>query len=593
MRLIFDCETNGLLDELDRLHSLCALDIDTGVTYSASSNNGKIEETLKLIMTADLIVGHNVIGFDIPAIQKVYPWFHIAETKVRDTLTLSYLLCPNLSDLDKGTKKQAWPSRPQVGKLQGSHSLKAWGHRLGYHKLDYDGGWAEWSAEMQFYCEIDVEVTERLWKLFESLAPSEKSVELEHQVQWIISRQERYGVQFDTSAANSLVQSLMKRRAELEAELQDAFEPWTLEELFIPKVNNVKRGYVKGEPFIKKTTVVFNPNSRVHIANRLIEVYGWKPKEKTEKGGWKIDETVLASLTYPPAKALSEIMLIQKRLGMVAEGKQSWLGSAKKGRIHGRVKTNGAVTGRATHMNPNLAQVPKVGSEYGKESRSCFTASQGRVLVGSDVSGLELRMLAHFMALFDQGAYGKIILEGDIHTENMNAAGLTTRNQAKTFIYAFLYGAGPGKIGSIVGGNAKVGAELRTRFLKKTPALNKLIDIVKKQASRGYLKGLDGRRLHIRSDHAALNVLLQSAGALICKRWMVEIDMEIKARRWETKVNQVLFVHDELQFDCDPDIADEFSKVSVECIARAEKFFNINLPLTGESKSGKTWADTH
>lgn len=190
-------------------------------------------------------------------------------------------------------------------------------------------------------------------------------------------------------------------------------------------------------------------------------------------------------------------------------------------------------------------------------------------------------------------SYGKIILEGDIHTENMKAAGLSNRNQAKTFIYAFLYGAGPAKIGSIVGGSAKAGSALRTSFLKKTPALNKLLDAVKKAAGRGYLLGLDGRRLHIRSDHAALNVLLQSAGALICKRWMVEIDMEIKARRWETKVQQVLFVHDELQFDCNPDIADEFSKAAVECIGRAEKYFNITIPLTGEAKVGANWAETH
>lgn len=591
MRLIWDIETNGLLDDVSAIHCMAMIDVDTKETFSYGP--GQIEDGLRKVMSADMIIGHNIISYDIPVANKVYPWFSIEESKVRDTLILSYLLYPNLSDLDSSTKQQAWPSRPQEGKLKGSHSLKAWGHRLGYHKLDYTGGWSDWSAEMQVYCEIDVEVTERLWMLFESLNPSERSVELEHQVAWIIARQERHGVSFDTGAANALVRELMKRRAELEAELQDTFRPWIIEELFIPKVNNTKRGYVKGEPFIKEKVVVFNPNSRDHIADRLINVYGWKPREKTEGGKWKVDETVLESLPYPPAKALAEIMLIQKRLGMVAEGKQSWFGSEKNGRIHGRVLTNFTVTGRASHRNPNLAQVPKVGSPFGKECRSCFTASKGRVMVGVDVSGLELRMLAHFMAAYDGGAYGKVILEGDVHTENMNAAGLSDRNQAKTFIYAFLYGAGVTKLGSIVGRGADAGKSLRSRFLKKTPALDLLLTAVKKAAARGYLIGLDGRRLHIRSDHASLNVLLQSAGALICKRWMVEIDMEIKARRWETKVNQVLFVHDELQFDCDPDIAEEFSKAAVECIGRAQNYFNISIPLTGESKVGANWAETH
>lgn len=613
MRFIFDCETNGLLDELSCIHSLVLKDIDSGRVLSYAP--GQIEEGLKILMAADLIVGHNVIDFDIPAFKKVYPWFHISEAQVRDTLVLSYLLWPNLSDLDGSTKKQAWPSRPQVAKLKGSHSLKAWGHRLGYHKLDYDGGWAAWSPEMQYYCEIDVEVTERLWTLIESLNPSEMSVELEHQVKWIVCRQERYGVAFDSEASNALVRELMKRRAELEAELQDTFRPWVLEELFIPKVNNAKRGYVKGEPFIKKTTVVFNPNSRAHIADRLIALYGWKPREKTEGGGWKVDETVLASLPYPPAKALSEIMLIQKRLGMVAEGKQAWLNYVVKGRIHGRVLTNFAVSGRASHRSPNLAQVTSVkkGKDgkvlyladggYGYESRACFTASKGRVLVGADVSGLELRLLSHFMRDL---AYTQEVISGDIHTTNMKAFGFYLRASAKTGIYALIYGAGDGKLGMIQeddalaagqpkpkGPASKRGKQIRANIMGNIPALGKLVDNVKKACKRGYLKGLDGRHLHIRSDHSALNVLIQSAGALICKRWLVEVDLMIKEKGWHNMVQQVLWVHDEAQFDCVPEIADEFAKECLLCIEKAQAFFNINVPLTGEAKVGANWAETH
>jgi DNA polymerase I-like protein with 3'-5' exonuclease and polymerase domains len=202
-------------------------------------------------------------------------------------------------------------------------------------------------------------------------------------------------------------------------------------------------------------------------------------------------------------------------------------------------------------------------------------------------------MLAHFMARYDQGKYGKEVVDGDVHTANQLAAGLETRNQAKTFIYAFLYGAGPEKIGSIIGKGRDAGLKLRKRFLERTPALAQLIGAVRQASKRSYLVGLDGRRLSIRSEHAALNTLLQSAGALICKQWMVEVDRMIIERNWRTKVQQVAWIHDECQFDCDPEIADEFGKLCVECIKKAGDFFQIALPLTGEYKIGDNWAETH
>jgi len=263
------------------------------------------------------------------------------------------------------------------------------------------------------------------------------------------------------------------------------------------------------------------------------------------------------------------------------------------GRIHGEVITNGAVTGRATHRNPNVAQTPACGAPYGKECRTLFSTPRDRVLVGVDVSGLELRMLAHFMASYDGGRYGKEVVEGDVHTANQQAAGLETRNQAKTFIYAFLYGAGNEKIGSIVGKKASHGKVLRERFLERTPAIARLVIDVQRAAKRGYLLGLDGRRLHIRSEHAALNTLLQSAGALVCKQWMVEVDRMLTVKQWSHRVQQVAWVHDECQFECDPEIAEEFGKECVECIAKSGEAFDILLPLTGEYKIGKNWAETH
>jgi DNA polymerase I-like protein with 3'-5' exonuclease and polymerase domains len=588
MRLVFDLEANGLYYEASHIHCLVAKDIDTGDLHKFGPD--KVEQGLKFLMQADLVVGHNVIGYDLPLASKLYTWFVIPRERVLDTLVLSRLIYSDLSDRDHQARVQ------MEGKLIGSHSLRAWGFRLGILKDEYQGGFDTFSDEMMAYNVQDVVVTERLYeKLSTHEALSERASVLEHQVAHIVAQQERHGFVFDVKAAEELTACLQIRRGELEQQLQDTFPPW--EEVigeFIPKVNNKSRGYVKGEPILKTKTVVFNPGSRHHIANRLTAFHNWVPKEFTPDGRAKVDEAVLSKLPYPEAKLLTEYLLVQKRLGMLAEGNNAWLKMVKTdGRIHGEVITNGAVTGRATHRNPNVAQTPGVGAPYGLECRRLFSAPRGLKIVGADVSGLELRMLAHFMAYYDDGVYGKEVVEGDVHTANQKAAGLDTRNQAKTFIYAFLYGAGPEKIGSIVGKGAKHGKLLKERFLEKTPALAKLIGAVQQASNRGYLVGLDGRRLHIRSSHAALNTLLQSAGALVCKQWMVEVDRMLTVEQWSHKVQQVAWVHDECQFECDPEIAEEFGKKCVECIAKAGDFFNITIPLTGEYKVGNNWAETH
>lgn len=595
MRLVFDLEANGLLEDASLIHCLVLKNIDTGEVQKFEPS--KVEQGLRILMQADEVIGHNVIGYDLALASKLYPWFTVEPTKVTDTLVLSRLLFADLGDLDRAN------GVIEDGKLIGSHSLKAWGQRLKFPKDEYVGGWEQFSDEMLDYNARDVEVTERLHRILtESKGYSEKASVLEHKVAHIVAKQERYGFPFNEEAAANLTATLLKRKAELELELQTTFGHWTEESEFIPKVNNTKRGYVKGVPTIKSKTIVFNPGSRQHIANRLMVLRGWKPKDFTPDGKPKVDEQVLGKLPWPEAKLLTEYLMVQKRLGMLAEGNNGWTRMVRNGRIHGQVITNGAVTGRATHRNPNVAQTPAVekdkqgnilmGSEggYGYECRSLFTASRGRKLVGIDVSGLELRMLAHFMR---DDQYTHEVVEGDVHTANQKAAGLDTRNQAKTFIYAYLYGAGDEKIGKIVGKGKAHGKELKKRFLERTPALAKLIRDVGRAAQRGHLLGLDGRHLRIRSSHAALNTLLQSAGALICKQWMVEVDEMLTQMQWHHKVQQVAWVHDECQFDCDPDIAEEFGQKAVECIAKAGAFFNIKVPLTGEYKVGNNWAETH
>jgi DNA polymerase I-like protein with 3'-5' exonuclease and polymerase domains len=597
MRLVFDIEANGLYYEASLIHCLVAKDIDNGTVYKFEPS--KVEQGLKLLMTADVLIGHNVIGYDLAVIKKLHPWFDIPRERVIDTLVLSRLLYSNLSDKDHADKVL------KEGKLYGSHSLKAWGQRLGEYKGDYEGGFIEFTEEMLAYNEQDVVVTERLYDLLSKhKAYSERASVLEHQVAHIVAQQERHGFVFDVKAAEKLNATLMIRQGELAQKLQDTFAPWE-EEIgeFIPKVNNKKLGYVKGVPIIKTKIVVFNPGSRHHIANRLKALHGWKPKEFTMDGSAKIDESVLSKLKYPEAELLNEYFLIQKRLGLLAEGQNAWLKMVKaNSRIHGEVITNGAITSRATHRNPNLAQCPsvskrkdgsiKLGSEggYGYECRSLFTVPAGKRLVGVDVSGLELRMLAHFMGDPD---YAREVIDGDIHTVNMHAAGLDTRDQAKTFIYAFLFGGGNERLGSIVGKGASHGKELKERFLRRIPSLEKLLKAVKQASVKGYLIGLDGRHLHIRSDHAALNVLLQASGSLCCKQWMVEVDKMLTEMNWHDKVKQVVWVHDECQYECDPHIAELAGKKIVECIAKAGEFFNLSIPLTGEFKIGSNWAETH
>ena len=446
MELVFDLESNGLLEDLDTVHSLCMKDIDTGETYSCHDHIGSemsIKEGLAVLMGADRIIGHNIIKFDVPAIQKVYPWFEIEEKKVLDTLVLSRLIWTDLLNQDMNKIRSGVSSLTM--KQAGSHSLEAWGIRLGEWKGDYskmmiekgEDPWASWNVDMQEYCDQDVEVNAKFLSLIMSKNYSEEAMQLEMDVAHAMAQVERNGYAFDVKKAEALYQQLSGERAEMAEELRNVFEPWEAKngKPFVPKRDNAKLGYKKGQPVQKYKTVVFNPNSRDHIANRLTALYNWKPTEMTPSGKPKVDESVLSGLEYPESQKLAKYMMQSKIIGMLAEGNNAWLKLQKNGRIHGSIITNGAVTGRATHSHPNVGQVPSLKKPYGAECRELFGKTYQ---LGCDVSGLELRMLGHFMARHDDGAYAKEVIEGDVHTVNQNAAGLSTRDEAKTFIYAFL-----------------------------------------------------------------------------------------------------------------------------------------------------------
>jgi DNA polymerase I-like protein with 3'-5' exonuclease and polymerase domains len=443
-------------------------------------------------------------------------------------------------------------------------------------------------------------------------------LELETRVAQIIAQQERNGFAFDEAAAQSLYADLLKQKLALETELRDIFPPWqVLAKSAISKVNNKKLGRVKGERYEVWKTVIFNPGSRDHIADRLTKLRGWKPTEFTPNGAPKVDEEVLSALDYPEAKRLTEYLTLVKRLGQLGEGKGGWLKCVRNGRIHGAVNTNGAVTGRMTHHSPNVAQADKW-----PPMRALWVAMQGRVLVGCDAEGLELRMLGHYMARFDNGAYAEAVVNGkkedgtDVHTVNQHAVGLNSRDSAKTFIYALIYGAGDFKLGSIVYDDftdeqkarfnarpqnanrdralATLGKNRRKRLMDRLPALARLTEQVKTKAkTTKTLRGLDGRVLHVRSEHAALNTLLQSGGAVAMKKALVLLDDQLRA---SPSLHDTLFVanvHDEFQMEANPDHATELGTLAADCIRLAGEHFGLRCPLAGAFDIGRSWADTH
>lgn len=593
MRLIFDIETNGLLDTISKVYSLVTLDLDTSELCSYRPNS--ITEGLKKLQEADELIGHNIIKYDIPALKKVFPTFK-PRGKLTDTLVLSRLIYSDIkSDKQDGQRIVTG----QIAKESyGSHSLDAWGQRIGLHKMKYEGGWDEWTEEMQVYCEHDVRVTKKLYEHLKPHTYSQTAIDLEHEVATLCFQIEENGWPFNVKDAMALYAKLAQRRDELKVSLQTLFDPWEeVDRVVTYKRDNKKLGVKAGDTRTYMKTVVFNPGSRQHIEKCLKAKYGWKPEVFTPSGQAKIDEEVLAKLPYPEAKQLGEFFLVEKRVGQLAEGEQAWIKLERKGKIHGGYNTNGAVTGRATHSNPNISQVPSCGAEYGADCRALFHVPSGWKAVGADYSGLELRCLAHYMSAFDNGEYAKIVVEGDVHTANQQAAGLPTRNNAKTFIYAFLYGAGNAKIGKIVGQGAKEGKALKERFLASLPALAKLKSAVSTAAAKGYLKGLDGREVPVRSPHAALNTLLQSAGAILCKGWIVGINKQLQAaglrHGWDGDYVFLGWIHDEIQIAVREGLEEQVGNTCLRVAEETGHQFAFKCPLASEYKVGSNWAETH
>ena len=570
MRCIWDIETNGLKPSV--IWCLCAIKGDK--MYTLEMPTKEMVEELFADVTEH--VGHNLINYDIPVVERL---LGVQVTgQITDTLVMSRLYNPN---------------------LEGGHSLDAWGQRLNFPKGDYHD-WSTLTPEMVEYCKQDVSVTQRLYEKLSGLLSEfgDNSITLEHSVQRAITHQIQNGWLLDERKATDLVAELKEKQYDLEEAVHEKFRPLpTFIKEIVPKykkdgsLSSVGLKFLGdnwtqvGGPFSRIDWPEFNLGSRQQIG-RYLRLFGWKPDNFTETGQAIVDEKTLETVTdIPEAQLIAEYLMVGKRIAQV----QSWLDAVEDdGRVHGQVNAIGAVTGRMTHSKPNMAQVPAVGAPYGYECRACWIVPEGHKLVGVDASGLELRMLASFM---NDKEYTNEILNGDIHTTNQVNAGLSTRAQAKTFIYAFLYGAGDAKIGSIVDGSQRTGAKLRQRFLENTPALAELRERVSIAAQRGYLRGLDGRCLHIRSEHSALNTLLQSAGAVVMKKALA-IFTEY-APKWNLTYKLLGSIHDEYQIEAPESQADKVGWLMVESIKAAGVQLDLKCPLDGEFKVGNNWAETH
>ena len=630
VRLLFDVETNGLLPTLNKIHCLVVADVDTLKIdrYRNNEDENTIREGVERLLEADELIGHNIIGFDLKAIKKVYPWFDF-EGKIHDTLVSSRALPYDL----KGGDFDRHRNGLMPAKLIGSHSLDAWGQRLGKYKGDYakvmaEKGidpWAEWNQDMEDYCANDVEVNFMLWETLieEQNRLPEKAMDTEQKIQSLVSYMEDQGYPFRIAEAQELAQELrnvLQAKVELvSAGIPDVVVPakryvvaplwddpdgvnakkphdrpraefgedysrdwWA--DVTVPKKTTKssdprKRGdRTEVAPYCKIVWRKFSPTSRDHIRELLRDKYGWKPETWTDKGNPTVDAKVLRGLadTVPHAHDLADIFTVQKLLGYVETGQESWIRkyNEKTGCIHPYTNTGGTVTGRCSHHGPNIAQVPSVqfagdghpikGLEggYGWECRSLFHVPERRGdrewrQVGVDLSGIEFRMLAEETAKYDDGELIDVVLSGDIHAYNMQKTGINDRAIIKRGLYGLLYGAGDFKLGATIAPDASptewkaLGKGFRSKLMQGLPALKNVIEDIQREADRGYILAIDGRKIYVRSEHSALNTKLQSSAAIIAKRWVVTAEEMLLdsglSHSWDSEFVFLAFVHDELQ----------------------------------------------
>ena len=566
MNIVVDIETDSL--DATKIYCIVARNMESGDNYAFVGDDCYDKFPKFIEKHAEKIVMHNGVGFDAPVLNRLART-NIRLPQIEDTLIMSQLYNPE--------------------RMNG-HSLDSWGKRLGYNKIEFND-FSKFTNEMLTYCKRDVELTHKVYNhlKLEGKNFSDYSLRLEHDIRSIVSKQEKNGFYLDQQKAMELRAKLEDQAEDIEKNVHKTFPPLKREEEFVPKVNNKTRGYEKGVPFTKVSYEKFNLASRKQIAERLM-MLGWKPDKFTDKNSPIVDEGVLSKITnIPEAKLIAKYLLLKKRTSQIS----SWLDEVnnKTGRVHGRVLTLRCVSGRMSHNSPNMAQVPATYSPFGKECREVWTTDKPdtHVIFGTDASGLELRMLAHYI---DTPDYTNEILNGDIHTKNMNMPGLTDRDQAKTFIYAFLFGAGAKKISTIVGSkDLTLGKKLIDKFLSELPRLKSFRSQVEEAAQSGKVRGLDGRLFNVRSAHKAVNTIIQGAGAIACKVWLRNMIKHVRTKGLDVKL--VASIHDEYQFEVNKNDIQSMGEIVKLAIKETTEQLNLNCPLDAEYKTGLSWAETH
>jgi DNA polymerase-1 len=653
-RLLFDIEADGLLDTITKVHCIACIDVDTG--EARDFKPWELEQGIAYLSTADILIAHNGLRYDFPALEKLHG-FVVPFEKKRDTLVIARLIHPNVKENDsKLNKTLLAQKKPTMGDEFGRHTLKAWGIRLKENKAAFEGPWEVWTQEMHDYCIQDIQTNLRLWKFLDVDRYSQAAIELEHRVAVVCEKITQAGWPFDMQKAGELHAKLTEEKFKYETRLKQEFGGWWKPKTkhgkileFTPKVTDrgeraLKRGYVAGQPCTQIEWEDFNPSSRPHMM-RVLQKLGWKPTEFTEAGTPKMDEEIIEGIAaeYPQADGLTTYLMLEKRLGQLADGDKAWLKHVGNDlRVHGEYNPMGAVTSRAAHFRPNLAQVPAASSPYGHECRELFTVPPGWEAVGADMEGLEGRCFAHYLAKHDEGRYGDALLSGDPHWAVVLAVGYlptnTTRDKshqlhtilretgAKRLFYGMLYGSGDEKAGRIVleacrlavktnpewawvyqkffGDDLnpgvrklrQVGQNAKLAVISGIEGFDKLKHHIEHFAeTHGKLPGLDMRRVPVRKAHAALNTLLQSCGAILCKRWLCDADDALMASglKWHEDYTILGWVHDEIQIACRIGLGDRIGEVLTSAARQAGVPYGFRIRLDSKYVKGRTWADTH
>lgn len=607
--IVFDLETDGLLTETlmgkgrkrhkaagyTTIHCLALRDLKAGTPTELYVGFDECREATRRLLEAPQIAGHNICGYDLHVLEHLYG-VHFDLSKAFDTLIATRLAWPDIVRLDSVKK---WVTK----RLLGSHSLKAWGLRLGVHKGDCDD-FSVYTPDMGDYCKGDVATTCAIIKFLKKDRRhyTQQAHKLERSFSYLMARQEINGWPFDVNGAIELYNELSDERDKVHEEIIRQHPGRWHEEIFIPKRDNRTLGYKKGVPFTKRTWVPFNVNSGDQVAELLIE-RGWEPKVFTETGKPKVDESTISKLVDPISSLLCREQMLTKRIGQLAEGDNGWLlcVDTHDNKIHGSINSQGTITYRCTHSGPNIAQTPANSATYGAECRALWTCEGA--LVGWDASSLELCCLAHELAPFDNGEYAKTVSMGrkedgtDPHSVNMRSFGLDERDIAKRAFYALVYGAGSPTFAEIIGTSVKDAKKRIKAFKENTKGFLEFIDTVLTPMieSSGGVFNIDGRFVPIKSQHTALNYRLQTLGAIICKATLVHAVDELESHGYHEGLHYKLLgnIHDETQVDAlkvKPEIIGEQLNKSIKYVEYA---YGIRCPLSGEYSIGKNWKETH